>query len=162
MIKILEKESKFAIDWFKMNEMIVNPDKFQAMILSSENKENKFKLNINDSIILSENSVSLLGIEIDSKLNFKNHVSAICKKASRQLNAVSRIHNYLGKKKRNFDKHFCTFKFYVLSTSMAFLPQIISKHDRKHSIQVLVRSLQMIMIAAISYCLKKLKIVQWK
>jgi len=28
LIKILERESKSAIDWFKMNEMIVNPDKF--------------------------------------------------------------------------------------------------------------------------------------
>ena len=28
LIKVLEKESKSAIDWFKMNDMIVNPDKF--------------------------------------------------------------------------------------------------------------------------------------
>ena len=32
LIKVLEKESKSAIYWFKMNDMIVNPDKFQAMI----------------------------------------------------------------------------------------------------------------------------------
>ena len=28
LIKLLERESKSAIDWFKMNDMIVNPDKF--------------------------------------------------------------------------------------------------------------------------------------
>ena len=28
LIKVLEKKSKSAIDWFKMNDMIVNPDKF--------------------------------------------------------------------------------------------------------------------------------------
>ena len=81
LIKLLERESKSAIDWFKMNDMIVNPDKFQAMILRPNKKENKFQLNINDSIISSEDSVTLLGIEIDSKLNFKNHVSKICRKA---------------------------------------------------------------------------------
>ena len=32
VLKVLEKESKSAIDWLKMNDMIVNPDKFQAMI----------------------------------------------------------------------------------------------------------------------------------
>ena len=31
-IKVLEKESKPAIDWFKISDMILNPDKFQAMI----------------------------------------------------------------------------------------------------------------------------------
>ena len=52
-----------------MNDMIVNSDKFQAMILRPDKKENNFQLNINDSIISSEDSVTLLGIEIDSKLN---------------------------------------------------------------------------------------------
>ena len=100
LIKLLERESKSAIDWFKMNDMIVNRDKFQAMILRPDKKENKFQLNINDSIISSEDSVTLLGIEIDSKLNFKNHVSKICRKAGMQLNAISRIQNYLGEKEK--------------------------------------------------------------
>ena len=34
LIKVSEKESKSAIDWFKMNDMIVNPDRSQAMIRS--------------------------------------------------------------------------------------------------------------------------------
>ena len=29
-------ESKLSIGWFKMNDMIVNPDMFQAMTLSSK------------------------------------------------------------------------------------------------------------------------------
>ena len=32
LIKVLKKGSNSGIDWFKMNDMIVNPDKFQAMI----------------------------------------------------------------------------------------------------------------------------------
>ena len=80
--------------------MIVNPDKFQAMILSSDKKDKKFQLNTNKSTISSEDSVTLLGIEIDNKLNFKSHVSTICKKENRQLNAVGRIQNYVGKKEK--------------------------------------------------------------
>ena len=34
LIKVLETESKSATGWFKMNDMIVNPDKFQAMTLN--------------------------------------------------------------------------------------------------------------------------------
>ena len=33
LIKILESESEVVIDWFKINKMVVNPDKFQAIIL---------------------------------------------------------------------------------------------------------------------------------
>ena len=37
LIKVLEKESKSAIDWSKMN-MIVNTDMFQVMIMSCDKK----------------------------------------------------------------------------------------------------------------------------
>ena len=57
--------------------------------MNCDKKENKHDLNINNSIISSVDSVTLLGIEIDNKLNFEEHVSTICKKASRQLNAIS-------------------------------------------------------------------------
>ena len=80
--------------------MIVNTDKFQAMILSSNKKENKYDLKINDSIISSEKSVTLLGIEIDNKLNFEKQVANICRKANNQLNAIGRIQNFLGKKEK--------------------------------------------------------------
>lgn len=38
----MEKESKSAVNSFKMNDMIVNPEKFQAMIMSSDEKENQW------------------------------------------------------------------------------------------------------------------------
>ena len=47
LIKVLEKESNSAIDWFKMSDMIVNSNKFQAMIMSCDKKENKLELYIN-------------------------------------------------------------------------------------------------------------------
>ena len=36
-----------------MNDMIVNPDKFQAMIMSCDKKESKHDVNINNSIVSS-------------------------------------------------------------------------------------------------------------
>ena len=50
--------------------MIVNTDKFQVMIMRHNKKEKKHDLNLSNSVISSVDSVTLLGIEIDNKLNF--------------------------------------------------------------------------------------------
>ena len=38
IISTLEKESLAATDWFVSNKMIVNPNKFQAIIVKRKNK----------------------------------------------------------------------------------------------------------------------------
>jgi hypothetical protein len=48
-------------------------------------------------IILLEDNVKLHGVTIESNLNFNNHISEICKKASRQLNILKRIGKYLNR-----------------------------------------------------------------
>ena len=101
LLRLLEKESEVAIKWFSDNNMIVNSKKFQAIIINRQNRENhNCFLNINNAEIKSKDSVTLLGIEIDSKLNFEKHVSTICKKRNNQLNAISRIGAVLGQKEK--------------------------------------------------------------
>ena len=97
LLQTLEKESIAATDRFKENEMIVNPDKFQAIIIKrNSNMEDQYTRNIDGNQVNSEKSVKLLGISVDNKLSFEEHVSSLCKKASNQLNAISRLHRYLG------------------------------------------------------------------
>ena len=87
LLKLLEKETKAAIKWFSDNNMIVNPKKFQAIIINRQNRSNhKCCLTINNAGRKSK--VTLLGIEIDNKSNFEKDVSTICKKANNQLNEV--------------------------------------------------------------------------
>ena len=81
--------------------MIVNPDKFQAIVVKRNNKmKDSYSLNINQEVINSENSVKLLGVEIDNKLSFEKHISTLVKKASNQLNAISRIQTFMGFKEK--------------------------------------------------------------
>ena len=54
----------------------------------------QFKLNK----IETTNSVDLLGIHIDNKLTFDDHIFTLCNKTSMQLNAIGRLKHYLGKK----------------------------------------------------------------
>ena len=53
MQRVLERENKSAIYWFKINDMKVSPDKFQLMIMGCNKKENKydFKYDLNIKLI---------------------------------------------------------------------------------------------------------------
>ena len=44
-----------------------------------------------------KNTVKLLGITIDNKLNFEEHLSELCKKVFMQLNAISHLQRFMGK-----------------------------------------------------------------
>ena len=62
------------------HQMVVNPDKFQAMILqNSKNSKNyeSAKLEIGRAEIETKNTVKLLGITMDNKLNIEEHISEL-------------------------------------------------------------------------------------
>ena len=75
------------------------------MIISSkENLSCKPILKINGLEITWPLAVTLLGIKIDDKLNFDEHVSNFCVKASRQLNAICRL-QYVSHMNQKESKH---------------------------------------------------------
>ena len=95
VISNLQSDGNRAIKWFTDNGMQANPEKFQFMMISRDEDSSR-SLTLNDStVIVSEDHVKMLGVLIDSKFNFSLHVSVICNKASRQLNALAWISNYL-------------------------------------------------------------------
>ena len=94
VISILQKEISNVLYWFKVNSMAANPDKFQLMFLG-KNKDNIAKISFENIILQPTNCVKLLGISIDSKLNFESHVQALCKNASNKIKALFRIRPYL-------------------------------------------------------------------
>ena len=98
LIHNLIKESETAVEWFNQNKMIVTPDKFQAMLQDKRNANNQSCLKINNQTIKTTNFVKSLGINIDNKLNFDSHISDLCKKTSRQLNALNHLRAYIENK----------------------------------------------------------------
>ena len=74
-----------------------NQAKFQAMILNNYPDLSDISLCVNDTNIPLKPCVKLLGVFIDYELNFSDHVTDLCKRASRQLNAVRRVAKYLKK-----------------------------------------------------------------
>ena len=60
----------------------------------------KLELLVNGVVLKPETSVKVLGITIDSRLNFAQHVSNSCTKATGQLNALARISRYIDETSR--------------------------------------------------------------
>ena len=89
VISNLQSDGNKALKWFTENGMQANPEKFQFMMISRDGDSSQ-SLTLNDStVIVSEDHVKVLGVVIDSKLNFPYMW------APRQLNTLARISNYL-------------------------------------------------------------------
>ena len=100
VLQNLQEDCKTAIQWFGDNGMKAKPKKFQFMILSPNQHEVTHLKLCDDISINSESSVKVLGVIVDNRLTFTEHISRCCKKAARQLNALSRIAKYLDMKSK--------------------------------------------------------------
>ena len=79
-----------------MNKMILNPDKFQAIVLNKKHSDlTNTNFQVDNQMIELVSSVDLLGIQIDDKLNFNLRISKICKSAANQLNVLIRLKQFL-------------------------------------------------------------------
>ena len=85
---------RIAVEWFSNNGMKASPNKFQYMILLPNSADE-------NTTLRSEKSVKALGVTIDNRLIFSDHISACCLKAVRQLNALARISKYLDPKSKS-------------------------------------------------------------
>ena len=72
MIGVLEKEAGLALNWLKQNQMIANPETFHASLIRKDQTNTSGEnLILNGELIKSEETVKLLGIYLDYKLNFE-------------------------------------------------------------------------------------------
>ena len=73
-----------------------NEDKCYVML----SLQDSVHVNIDTAQIENSKCRKLLGINVDSKLTFGDHINRICKKTSAKLNALSRISYYMDPLKR--------------------------------------------------------------
>ena len=81
--------------WFKDNLFNGNSDKCHLLVSTNE----KTKINTGEFSIEKSDCEKLLGVKIDNKLTFDCHVSDMCKKANKKINALARIASF-----RNINK----------------------------------------------------------
>ena len=106
-------EIKNLRDWFNANSLAANPSKFQTMLLSNvytSSLEAELGLVINDTQVNSTDSITILGVIVDNKLNFNDHIYTLCAKAGKQLNALQRLSKSLDK-----DSKLAIYKSFIMS-----------------------------------------------
>ena len=79
LIDELVEDSTRFIQWFADNQMKANPGKFQAIAVGKHTHSENICFNLGDNIVKCEDSVKLLGVTIDFKLDFDEHISNVCK-----------------------------------------------------------------------------------
>ena len=97
MLSKLEKGTLLLSEWFSDKVMKLNEEKSHLLIFGT--KSDGMTLNIGTSQISESESEKLLGVTINSKLNFNRHVIQLCVKASQKLPALARVSNYMDTEK---------------------------------------------------------------
>ena len=86
VINKLEESTNNLFQWFRNNHKKANADKCHLLV--TDNYE--VSANINEFEIESSKKEKLLGISIDTRLSFKDHITSLCKRASQKLHALAR------------------------------------------------------------------------
>ena len=109
-----------------MNYLKVNPGKSQLLLTSND----EASIKIDDTDIKSSSSKKLLGVIIDNKLTFNEHVSKLCKKASNKLHALARISKYMTKDKLRIIMNAFLFSVCILLLNLD-VPQLNTEQQNK-------------------------------
>ena len=95
LITSLQDAAAKLFKWFSDNQMKGNTDKCHLLLSKDESSE----IHIGDSIV--ENTCEkLLGIKINSKLRFDDHIQDLCKNANKKLRALARETPYMNFQRR--------------------------------------------------------------
>ena len=82
-----------VLNWFKVNNVVVNPGKF--LFLGSKIDNSKITFVIENKQIKCKREVKLLRITIDEKLTFTKDIANICSLANNRLRALTSIRRFL-------------------------------------------------------------------
>ena len=97
VIDSLERTSVSLFRWFENNLVIVKADKCHFLVSTSQ----EVSLNLNNFKIKNSDSEKFLGVEYDSKFRFDQHITDLCRTASRKIHALARVTPFLTLTKRH-------------------------------------------------------------
>lgn len=96
VISKLQESATSATDWYDSNFLQGNLQKYQTMNIRNElDTKEQTCITVKGKDIVETESMTLLGVTIDCRLNFKDHISSVCKKASQRIGVLMRLRNLI-------------------------------------------------------------------
>ena len=92
VISKLRESAETATKWYESNLLMGNLEKYQMMNIGRSTVDT---LSINGKEIRTAEELQLLGVTIDSQMDFNNHISALCKRASQKIGVLMRLRNLI-------------------------------------------------------------------
>ena len=128
----LENDSTIPLKWFANNFMKLNADKCHLLVLG-QRCDDSVTVRTGSANVVNSYEENLLGVQIDSKLSFDNHVSKLCQKASNKLYALARISPYMDQRKlRTLMRAFITSQFQYCPLIWMFHGRQLNKKSTKY------------------------------
>jgi hypothetical protein len=95
-IKLMETKLILITKWLANSGLKVNETKTEVCLFSRKDTA-LVEINLNNNIITSKDSMNVLGVIFDNKLNWAKHVADQISKANRALHAIKLIRKYFSK-----------------------------------------------------------------
>ena len=86
----LQDDLNHVFEWSKLWGMKFNAEKCIQMTVTNKRKYVNYQYYLNEDILERKNKIKYLGITIDNKLSFSEHIQDKCKKATTVLNMLKR------------------------------------------------------------------------
>ena len=98
LINIMNEELKNIVEWLNINRLSLNINKTNFMVFSLKKKQiSSLKLTINNQNIQKVNATKFLGVIIDDKLSWFNHVQYVKTKISKGIGVIATARKILQK-----------------------------------------------------------------
>ena len=91
--EVINKDLERIDKWYIENQMIRNHSKYQAMVMGRREEDLYFRCE--NTVIPNVTEVEMLGVILDEKLKFDQHVSKVCRKVTQKIAVLRRMRNML-------------------------------------------------------------------
>ena len=82
---VLSQEIDKVMKWFSANKLLINLSKTNTMLFSNKRGNPKLHVCIEDTLLEEKQNITFLGVIIDNKLQWRDHIKLVCSKISKSI-----------------------------------------------------------------------------
>lgn len=87
---------QLVTNWMERKQLKLAPEKTEAVLLTTKRKLSRIHFNIQSTVVVPSKAVKYLGVWLDSKLTYAEHINKTIQKAEKTLTALARLMPNIG------------------------------------------------------------------